>query len=160
LSDAATVRADHRDLLRWHVLGAIALTAIVAGIGMVANLYVTIPLHHAGANPGNYVTGSAESFGWVVAHGAVALAIHAVLGLLLGFMVVRIAFTGLSHPRRAVHVWLTMGALLVVGAGFNGLSFLDFQTNANSLVMAALALAAMVSFAGALVALSAPSRAG
>jgi hypothetical protein len=160
LTVARRDRAGTDDQLRWHIFGAIALTAIMAALGMVVNLYVTVPTHHTGADPSNYMTGSAESFAWSVSNGAVVLAMHTVLGLMLGFMVVRIAATAWGHTSRAVRYWLAAGALCILAAGFNGLSFLDFQSNANSLTMAILALAAIVSFAGGLYALSAPSRAG
>jgi hypothetical protein len=43
--------------------------------------------------------------------------------------------------------WVTftsvLGALLVIGAGFNGASFLDFGENFSSLLMELLALAAL-----------------
>ena len=60
---------------------------------------------------------------------------HAAFGLALVLMVV------------AVAGWVTftsvLGALLVIGAGFNGASFLDFAENFSSLLMELLALAAL-----------------
>src|SRR5476649_763749 len=50
-----------------------------AQIGMVVNLYVTIPPRHSGAHPSNYLIGSFHSVAWASAHGAGALAIHAAL---------------------------------------------------------------------------------
>lgn len=37
-------------------------------LGMAYNLFVTIPAHHPGAHPSNYLTGSAQSIGWAIPH--------------------------------------------------------------------------------------------
>jgi hypothetical protein len=44
---------------------------------------------------------------------------------------------------RWVRLTSILGALLVIGAGFNGASFLDFNDNVSSLLMALLALGAL-----------------
>lgn len=49
---------------------------------MAANLFVPIPSSHPGAER-DFVTGSLESVGWAIAHGAATLAVRSVLGLLL-----------------------------------------------------------------------------
>jgi hypothetical protein len=52
-------------------------------LGMVANLYVTIPAQHPGASAGNYFGGAASGIGWVIPDGPAWLAAHAALGLAL-----------------------------------------------------------------------------
>jgi hypothetical protein len=47
---------------------------------------------------------------------------------------------------------------MVIGAGFNGASFLDFNDNISSLIMALLAFGAIACYAIALFALNGPSR--
>jgi hypothetical protein len=42
--------------------------------------------------------------------------------------------------------WSLLGGLLVIGAGFNGASFLDFGGNISSLIMALLAFAAVACY--------------
>ncbi len=123
------------------------LVLVQAGIGMAANLYVTVPAHHPGARPANYLTGSFHSVAWAIAHGALALAIHAALGLALAVLVIGVAaraFVIASWPVRASSI---LAALFVVGAGFNGASFLDFNNNISSLIMALLAFAAVACYA-------------
>jgi hypothetical protein len=128
-------------------LAAVILVLIQAAIGMVVNLYVTIPAHHPGARAANYFTGSASSVGWAVTHGATALAIHATLGLALVVVVIGVAVRSIAVTRWPVRAWSILGALLVIGAGFNGASFLDFNYAVSSLIMALLALGAVGCYA-------------
>jgi hypothetical protein len=120
---------------------------IQASIGMVVNLDVTIPAHHPGARPSNYLSGSASSIGWAITHGAPALAIHATLGLALVIVVTGLAVRAFAVPSRPVRAWSILGGLLVIGAGFNGASFLDFNKDISSLIMALLAFAALACYA-------------
>ena len=46
--------------------------------------------------------------------------------------------------------WSSLGGLLVIGAAFNGASFLDFNDNVSSLIMALLAFASIGCYAAAL----------
>jgi hypothetical protein len=127
-------------------LAAAVLVLIQAAVGMVVNLYVTIPAHHPGARPADYFTGSASSVGWAITHGPLALASHATLGLALAVMVVGVAVRSFSLTRWPVRAWSILGALLVIGAGFNGASFLDFDYAVSSLIMALLALGAVACY--------------
>lgn len=125
---------------------ATLLVLVQAAIGMVVNLYVVIPTNHPGARPSDYFGGSFHSVVWAIAHGAVALAVHAALGVALVFIVIGIAINALRLGDRAIAVWSSLAALLVIGAGFNGASFLDFNDNTSSLVMALLAFAAVACY--------------
>jgi polyferredoxin len=60
--------------------------------------------------------------------------------------------------RRSVATWTVLAGLLVIGAAFNGSSFLDFANNISSLIMALLAFGAVACYAAALflVAVSRP----
>jgi hypothetical protein len=133
--------------LRRFALGAVVLVLIQASIGMVVNLDVTIPDRHPGARPSNYFSGSASSIGWAISHGAPALAIHVALGLALVIIVIGVAVRAFAVPSRPVRAWSILGALLVIGAGFNGASFLDFNNDVSSLIMALLAFAAVACYA-------------
>lgn len=135
-------------------LSAAVLVLIQAAIGMVVNLDVTIPAHHPGASTANYFSGSASSVGWAITHGAAALAIHAALGLLLAVMVISVAVRSFAVAGRPVRAWSVLGALLVIGAGFNGASFLDFNHDVSSLIMALLAFGAVSCYAVVLFLLS------
>jgi hypothetical protein len=135
-------------------LGAIFLILAQSGVGMATNLYVTIPDHHSGAHPSDYFTGSARSIGWAVSHGAIVLAIHVVLGFALVVLVIQISFRVVALRRRAVNLWTALAALFVIGAGFNGASFLDFGNNVSSLIMSLLAFASVASYGVVLFLLS------
>ena len=133
--------------LQRQTLAALLLVLIQAGIGMVVNLFVTIPTQHPGARAANYFSGSVSSIGWALSHGAAALAIHATVGLVLGLMVIGVAVQSFRVASRPVRAWSIAGALLVIGAGFNGASFLDFNHDVSSLIMALLAFAAAACYA-------------
>ena len=121
-----------------------------AGFGIAVNLYITVPTHHPGARPSNYLTGSFHSLAWAIGHGPATLAVHALLGLVLVVVVVLTAVRALRSGRRAVGGWSLLGGLCVIGAGFNGASFLDFGHDTSSLIMALLALTAVGCYATAL----------
>jgi hypothetical protein len=125
---------------------AAVLVLIQAAIGMFVNLYVTIPAHHPGVRPANYFGGSARSVAWAVTHGPEALALHATLGLALVLVVIGVAVRSFAVAPRQVRVWSTLAALLVIGAGFNGASFLDFNNDVSSLIMALLAFGALACY--------------
>jgi hypothetical protein len=129
-------------LRRMTLLAAVLVVAQTA-IGMVVNLYVTVPAHHSGAQPANYSTGSLQSVAWALGHGAVALAIHAILGLALVAIAVWVAVRAVKLRPGWVGLTAVLGALLATGAGFNGASFLDFNDNVSSLLMALLALGSL-----------------
>jgi hypothetical protein len=144
VSRPATVR------LRRLVLGAVVAVLAQTGIGMIVNLYTMIPVHHPGAHPSSYFAGSARSVGWAISHGAAALAIHATLGLVVVVLAIAVALSAVRGSNRALKIWLILAAALVIGAGFNGASFLDFNQNTSSLLMALLALGSAVCYAIAL----------
>lgn len=127
-------------------LVAMLLVLIQAAIGMVVNLYVAIPRGHPGAHPADYFAGSFRGVVWAIAHGAVGLAVHAALGLALVLLVIIVAINALRFGGRAIGVWSTSAALLVIGAAFNGASFLDFNDNTSSLIMALLAFGAVACY--------------
>ncbi len=137
-------------------LAAALLLLVQASIGMVVNLYVTIPTRHPGAHPSGYFGGSLRSFIWAITHGAPALAVHAALGVALVLIVIGVAINALRLGRRALAVWSSIAALMVIGAGFNGASFLDFNDNTSSLIMALLAFAAIACYSVVMFLLAGP----
>jgi hypothetical protein len=118
-----------------------------AAIGMVVNLRVSVPRSHPGAQPSSYFGGSFHSVVWAIGHGPAWLAIHAALGLALVVMAIAVAVGAYSARARAAAAWSALAAGLVIGAGFNGASFLDFNNDTSSLIMALLALAAVACYA-------------
>jgi heme/copper-type cytochrome/quinol oxidase subunit 3 len=124
-------------------------------IGMVVNLFVTIPAHHPGAKPSNYFSGSGSSVAWAIADGPAALAVHAALGLALVVAAIAVAVLATNLRRRGVIALAWLGAACILGAGFNGASFLDFNHDISSLIMSLLAAAAIACYAVILYALPA-----
>ncbi|MGI8711942.1 MAG: hypothetical protein ACR2NR_01920 [Solirubrobacteraceae bacterium] len=142
---AEAVRA--RAALRAMTLAAGVLVLIQVAIGMVVNLYVTVPAHHPGSRPDNYFSGSARSVAWAMAHGPVSLVVHATLGLALAIIAIALAGRSLSLRAGWVAVTSTCAAAMIIGAGFNGASFLDFNgRNISSLLMSLLALGALTCY--------------
>jgi hypothetical protein len=146
-------------LRRW-LFAMTVLLIIQIGNGMVVNLFVTIPPHHPGAAPGSYLSGSARSLAWALGSAPPALAIHASLGvaLILGCVAVAVAATRCAS--RAVATLTTLAAALIIGAAFNGVSFLDFNHDISSLIMALLALAAVLCYLTALFTMPANGSTG
>jgi hypothetical protein len=132
--------------LRRMMLAAALLLTVQTAVGMVVNLYVTIPTNHPGAHPGSYLGGSFRSVAWAVGHGPVALAVHATLGLALVATTLWLAVRAVRFGPRCVALAAVLGALFSIGAGFNGASFLDFNSATSSLIMALLALCALSSY--------------
>lgn len=144
----------------WLRRGALALIVLLFcqfALGMVTNLYVTIPAHHPGSHPSSYLSGSARSIGWAIGHGAVALAAHAALGVaLVAFALVTVACAIILRQGRTAAI---AGALLIIGAGFNGASFLDFNHDISSLIMALLFAAAALGYVTLIYRLPSPESA-
>lgn len=136
----------HEGRIRRATLVLLLLLLIQFILGISNNLYVKIPAHHPGAQPADYFSGSARSVGWAFGHGAVVLAAHAGLGILLVLAAIGLVVQSVRLRRRSRTTLATIGALCVIGAGFNGASFLDFNKNLNSLLMALLFAAAMLCY--------------
>ena len=144
---APPVRGDPAGRLLAVNVAACMLLLVQYLLGMAVNLYVTLPGRHPGAGASDYFTGAASGLGWVIAHGPAWAAVHAAFGLAL----VVAAFASIALTRRqgarAATAASALGALAILGAGFNGVSFLDYGHAFSSMIMAglwALALACYV----------------
>jgi hypothetical protein len=136
-SPPAEGRARRR--LRRAALGMVGGLLIEFLAGMLVNLFTTIPDNHPGSNPSGYLGGSFDSVRWAITQsGLLALAFHASLGLLLIVNGLVLIILARRLGRRSVTVSTVLGFLLVVGAGFNGASFLDFGQDYSSMLMATL----------------------
>jgi hypothetical protein len=128
-------------------------------LGMIVNVYVVLPARHPGANAGDYFSGAASGLRWVVSDGPAWAAAHAAFGMAL--VVAAIAAVALTWGKdsRAGTALAIVGALAVIGAGFNGASFLDYGHAFSSMIMAGLwALALTAYLTGALLAALAGRR--
>src|SRR5215469_3555469 len=80
-------------------------------LGMITNLYVTVPTHHPGSQAAEYFGGVVAGVAWSIAQGVWVLRIHALLGLLIiliGFALIASAVSG----RRRVWIVCSIIALL------------------------------------------------
>ena len=116
-------------------------------LGMAVNLYVSLPGRHPGVGASNYFAGVASGLAWVIPDGPAWAAAHAAFGLAL----VLAAFAAIALTRRQGSRLATamsvLGALAILGAGFNGASFLNYGHAFSSMIMAglwALALACYI----------------
>jgi hypothetical protein len=134
-------------------LAACLLLLIQYLLGMVTNIYVVLPARHPGADAANYFAGSAAGLGWLISSGPAWAAAHATFGMAL----VVAAFIAIAATwrtgGRAGRTLAVLGALAIVGAGFNGASFLTYGKAFSSMIMAGLwALALACYVAGAVLA--------
>jgi hypothetical protein len=126
-------------------------------VGMVVNLYATIPTNHPGARSADYFAGSFRSVLWAISNSFPALVVHALVGLLLILIAIAVAVRAITLRTGRVALFLTVGASLVMGAAFNGASFLDFAgKNLNSVLMALFALGALGCYVAGLFLLPSP----
>jgi hypothetical protein len=115
------------------LLNGLALQFI---LGMMLNLFTTLPNKHPGQT-GNYFVRSGHSFGWAITlGGGLTLFLHVIvaIGLLLGStaFVVRAAK---AHSK----LWLWVSSIGLIGiltAFSHGLAFLDFNNDVESFIMA------------------------
>jgi hypothetical protein len=119
-------------------------------LGMAVNLFVKIPTDHPGSNPPEYFSGVAQSVTWAVLHGNILLAIHAGFGLVLVVAAVGALVQAIGNRRRAIVVSAILGLIGVLGAGFNGGSFLNYHQDFSSMIMATGFAVAVVAYSAGL----------
>ncbi len=126
-------------------------------LGMVTNLYVVLPARHPGARAASYFSGVTAGVSWLISSGPAWAAAHAAFGLALAVAAVAAVALTWRSGGRAGRVLAVLGALTIIGAGFNGASFLNYNDAVSSLIMAALwALALACYLAGAVLAVRRP----
>ena len=128
-----------RRRLRAATLGMIVALLVQFAAGMIVNLFTTIPDNHPGSQPSDYLAGSFDSIRWAITQsGLPALIFHTAWGLLLVVNGVVLIVLARRVGMRSITVAAVLGFLFIVGAGFNGASFLDFQADYSSMIMATL----------------------
>ena len=112
--------------IRQGYLGALVTLVVQFLLGMVTNLFVEIPHDHPGANPSEYFSGVFQSVAWAILHGpSLWLTLHAVLGLALVAFGFRLLVPAIRSRHRPTIITAVVGAVAMLGAGFNGGSFLN-----------------------------------
>jgi hypothetical protein len=124
-------RGGPQDIVRRMSLGLTIAVLVQYALGMVVNLYVTVPARDQGG-------GIFTAIGRALANGPVALGIHAGLGLLILLGTIFLVLRSVQSRRPSL-IWLSAVTLLaVLGAAINGAAFVNSGSNGPSLGMAML----------------------
>jgi hypothetical protein len=136
-----------REQMRNQFLGTLIFLIVQFLLGMAVNLFVTISTNHPGSNAPEYFGGVVQSVTWAILHGHVLLQVHAVLGLLLVLNALGLLIAAIRTRARDL-IWVTsLGLFGVLAAGFNGGSFLNYNQDLSSMIMATFFAWAVVSYA-------------
>ena len=120
--------------LRAHTLALVLTLVLEFLLGMWVNLFVAIPSHHPGVT-GGYLGGAVAGVFWALLHGAWVLRLHVALAIVLFLMAVaQLARTVRTRSGGALG-WSVVGLVGLIGAGFNGASFLNYGHNFSSMLM-------------------------
>jgi hypothetical protein len=127
-------------VMRRMSLGMAIALVVQYGLGMVVNLYVTVPARDHGG-------GVLTAIGRALANGPAGLAVHAGLGLLLIAGAINLVVRAVRAGHRPM-IWLSgISLLAIVGAALNGAAFVNAEGNGPSLGMALMTGAALLCMA-------------
>jgi hypothetical protein len=134
------------DGLQRHAFGLLVGFGIQFLAGMTLNLFVTLPKVHPGTVGNDYFASSGHGLIWSLSGGGgIALAIHVYIAVALFLGCVGLFVRGLKL-RMPVWTWSGgIAALFTLGALFNGLSFIDYNHDFSSMIMASCWLIAVSS---------------
>jgi hypothetical protein len=136
-----------REQLRNQFLGTLVFLIVQFLLGMAVNLFVTIPTNHPGANPPEYFGGVVQSVTWAILHGHILLILHASLGLLLVLNAIGLLAASIRERSKDL-IWVSsLGLFGVLAAGFNGGSFLNYNQDFSSMIMASFFAWAVIAYA-------------
>jgi hypothetical protein len=141
---------DRSQQLRINFLAALAILIVQFLLGIAVNLFVKIPTDHPGSNPPEYFTGVAQSVTWAILHGHILLVLHAVFGLVLVIAALTTLVPAIQTRRRGIVVSAVLGFIGVLGAGFNGGSYLNYHQDFSSMIMATGFAIAVVAYSAGL----------
>jgi len=143
--------AGQLDIVRRMSLGVAVALLVQYALGMVVNLYITVPARDHG---GGILTAAGRAF----ANGPAAVAVHAGLGLLLIIGGISLVVRSVRSRHRPL-IWLSAVSLLsILGAALNGAAFVNSGGNGASLGMALLTGVALLCSVLSLYVLSSSAR--
>lgn len=128
--DQARFRQMRQGFLRLLILLGFQLL-----LGMVTNLWVTIPRTHPGTHAVNYFVGLLQGISWALVHGNLFLQLHLAVGLVLWVFSTLLVIAALRGLEGTFMAAATIGWVGITGAGFNGGSFLNYGLTVSSLLM-------------------------
>jgi hypothetical protein len=135
------MQADGKSLqpqfMRPSLLGTTFALLVQFLLGMVINLFVTIPTSHPGAQTPQYFAGVVQVIGWAVATQWPWIALHVGFGVILAVTGVTFLLRAWRAGQRNVVIWCIVGGLAAIVAAFNGASFLIYGQDFSSMIMAA-----------------------
>lgn len=149
---------DRSPALRVSFLYALVMLIAQFMLGMAVNLFVKIPTDHPGSNPPEYFSGVAQSVTWAILHGHILLAIHAGFGLVLVIATVGTMVQAIQARRRGLIISSAFGFVGVLGAGFNGGSYLNYHQDFSSMLMATGFAIAVVAYSVGIYMAAQPSQ--
>ena len=149
---------DRSPALRTSFLYALVMLIAQFMLGMGVNLFVKIPTDHPGSNPPEYFSGVAQSVTWAILHGHILLAVHGGFGIVLVIAAVGTMVQAIRGRRRGIIVPAVVGFIGVLGAGFNGGSYLNYHDDVSSMLMATGFAVALVAYSVGLYAAAQPSE--
>ena len=145
--------------LRQGYLAVLIVLVVQFLLGMATNLFVQVPLEHPGASPPEYFTGVFESVTWAILHGpSLLLTAHAILGLVLLLFGFRLLVPAIRSRNRLAITTSVVGALAILGAGFNGGSYLNYHEDFSSMIMASFFAIAVTAYVAGLWGLQPPQE--
>jgi hypothetical protein len=133
--------------MRDQFLGTLIFLMIQFLLGIAVNLFVTIPTNHPGANPPEYFGGVVQSVTWAMLHGHILVILHASIGLLLVLNALGLLVAAIRVRQRDLITVTGFGLFGVLAAGFNGGSFLNYNQDFSSMLMATFFAIAVVAYA-------------
>src|ERR1700694_1917963 len=102
-------------------------------LGTTVNLFVKIPGDHPGANPPEYFVGLVTSVSWAILHGGLWLTLHAAVGLVLVLAALGTLVQAIRLRGGGLITLAALGVVGVLGAGFDGGSFLNYREDFRSM---------------------------
>ncbi|HEV2582634.1 MAG TPA: hypothetical protein VGT44_17380 [Ktedonobacteraceae bacterium] len=155
LSTSTTTQSSTRTSstrgLRWTTAITLILLAAQFLIGMLVNLFVTVPAVHPGRDAPEYFSGVAQGIFWALLNSPLYLLLHVVVGLVLFLLSIVLLVMSIVARRAGWIVASILGFIGIMGAGFNGASFMNYNHDFSSLLMAIGFLLAAVSYVIALL---------
>jgi len=116
--------------------GLLTMLAIQFILGMILNLFVTIPKVHPGQS-GNFGSRSIHGFGWAITNGGgITLLLHVIMAILLLIASLSLVIRTISAKSSFWVGVSAFGAIGVIVALTNGLAFIGYDSDATSFVMA------------------------
>lgn len=122
-------------LFRSLIIAILILLAAQFLVGMLVNLFVTVPAVHPGVGASNYFVGVVQGVIWALGNATLYLLLHVIFGLLLFLASIVLLIVSIAARRRAWIITSILGLLGIMAAGFNGASFMNYGQNLSSLLM-------------------------